>query len=129
MMESYWIVFNMYFTIELSSKNCRPVRVYLPPNPLFSPCVSCLFPCWHWSPGRKSANTKKEDDDDDEEESKVRVKADEDDDDSDDQGKSKRDEHDDLVRKVRFNLENHGCFNKSKVFKIVSTYAVMFASP
>ena len=53
----------------------------------------------------------------------MKADADDDDDDSDDQGKSKRDEHDDLVRKVRFNLENHGPSSdvKSFQFKIVST--------
>ena len=63
-------------------------------------------------PGRKSGTAKKEEDDDEEMGSRVKVKTDEDDDESDDdQTKSKRDEHDDLVRKVRYNLENHGKFN------------------
>ena len=46
----------------------------------------------------------------------MRVKADEDDDDSDEQGKSKRDEHDDLVRKVRYNLENHGYLKRCQMY-------------
>ena len=44
-------------------------------------------------------------------ETKVKTKEDDDDagsDDDSDDGKAKRGEHDDLVRRVRFNLESHG---------------------
>lgn len=56
--------------------------------------------------GRKNAGVKKEEEQDEDMEPKGKVKCDEDEEDSDDEPvKSKKDEHDDLVRKVRFNLE------------------------
>ena len=62
---------------------------------------------------------KKEEEQDEDMEPKGKVKCDEDEEDSDDEPvKSKKDEHDDLVRKVRFNLENHDwlkcCINSKK---------------
>lgn len=52
---------------------------------------------------------KKEEEQDEDMEPKGKVKCDEDEEDSEDEpaAKSKKDEHDDLVRKVRFNLESH----------------------
>lgn len=86
------------------------------------------FQCQVLSPCRKPGSSmKKEDDDEDEDmEFRRRVKQNEDSDaesDDDAPSKSKRDEADDLVRKVRFNLESHDLFSRKWQLKKVNNFA------